>query len=113
MSTCNDVAGTVRGMHYQVAPHAETKILWVTDGRLYDVLVDLRADEPTYGQWVAVTLSADDDIALHVPEGVAHGYQTLEDNTRLIYLIGSGYARSMRGRCYGTTPLSGSSGQLP
>ncbi len=92
VTTLNEVAGTVRGMHYQVAPHAETKTLWVTDGRLFDVLVDLRPEEPTYGQWLSVTLAAEDDLALHVPEGVAHGYQTLEDDTRLTYLIGAGYA---------------------
>ena len=92
VSTANDVAGTVRGLHYQVAPFGETKTLWVTDGRLFDVLVDLRPDEPTYGSWISVTLGADDDLALHVPAGIAHGYQTLEDETRLTYLIGTSYA---------------------
>ena len=92
VTTANTVAGTVRGMHYQVAPHEETKTLWVTAGRLFDVLVDLRPDEPTYGEWVSVELSSDDDVALHVPAGIAHGYQTLEDDTSLTYLIGSGYA---------------------
>lgn len=92
VSTHNAVAGTVRGMHYQVAPYAETKTLWVTDGRLFDVLVDLRPEQPTYGRWISVTLSAEDDLALHVPEGVAHGYQTLEDDTRLTYLIGARHA---------------------
>jgi dTDP-4-dehydrorhamnose 3,5-epimerase len=79
--------GTVRGMHYQAAPHAESKTLWCTAGSVFDVLVDLRVDEPTYGSWVGVTLSADDPCALHVPEGVAHGYQTLFDGSDLTYLI--------------------------
>jgi dTDP-4-dehydrorhamnose 3,5-epimerase len=92
VATANTLVGTVRGMHYQVAPHQETKTLWVTSGRLFDVLVDLRPEEPTYGDWVSVELSADDDVALHVPAGIAHGYQTLEDDTSLAYLIGAGHA---------------------
>ena len=100
VSTTNTEAGTVRGLHYQVAPFEETKTLWVTRGALYDVLVDVRPDEPTYGHWVGVALSADDDVALHVPAGVAHGYQTLADDTSLTYLIGAAYspdhARTLR-----------------
>ena len=100
VTTANEVAGTIRGMHYQVAPAAEAKTLWVTDGSLCDVLVDLRPDEPTYGRWLSVDLSADDDVALHVPTGVAHGYQTLVDDTRLTYLISAGHspthARTLR-----------------
>jgi dTDP-4-dehydrorhamnose 3,5-epimerase len=87
VTTANEVAGTVRGMHYQVAPFEETKTLWVTRGALVDVLVDLRPAEPTYGQWVSVRLSDDDDVALHVPPGLAHGYQTLADETTLTYLM--------------------------
>lgn len=100
VTTANEVAGTIRGMHYQVAPAMEAKTLWVTDGALRDVLVDLRPDEPTYGQWVAVDLAAGDDVALHVPAGLAHGYQTLEDDTRLVYLISASHspdhARTLR-----------------
>jgi dTDP-4-dehydrorhamnose 3,5-epimerase len=100
VTTTNSLAGTVRGMHYQVAPHEETKTLWVTSGRLFDVLVDIRPDEPTYGEWVSVDLASDDDVALHIPAGVAHGYQALEDDTSLTYLIGAGYspahARTLR-----------------
>ena len=92
VSTFNHASGTIRGLHYQVAPHEETKILWVTQGRLLDVLVDLRPDEPTYGSWVSVELSERDDVALHVPPGIAHGYQTLEDGTSLTYLIDVPYA---------------------
>jgi len=85
--TTNEVAGTVRGMHVQVAPFEESKTLWVTHGRLLDVLVDVRPDQPTYGRWAAVELAAGDGLALHVPPGVAHGYQTLEDGTALTYLM--------------------------
>ena len=85
--TTNDLAGTVRGMHFQVPPHAETKTLWVTAGALFDVLVDMRPEEPTYGSWLGVDLTADDDLALQVPPGVAHGYQTLVAGTTITYLI--------------------------
>jgi dTDP-4-dehydrorhamnose 3,5-epimerase len=92
--------GTVRGMHYQASPHGEVKTLWCTHGAVFDVLVDLRPDEPTYGRWVSVELSAADPVALHVPPGIAHGYQTLVDDTALTYAIGSPYvaasARSLR-----------------
>ena len=98
--TTNDLAGTVRGMHLQVAPFEESKTLWVTHGRLLDVLVDARPDQPTYGRWAAVELAAGDVLALHVPPGVAHGYQTLEDGTSLTYLMRGAYspdhARTLR-----------------
>lgn len=87
----NRLRGTVRGMHYQVAPHTESKTLWCTAGSVFDVLVDLRPDEPTYGSWVGVTLSGDEPCALHVPPGVAHGYQTLVDGSDLTYLISAAY----------------------
>jgi dTDP-4-dehydrorhamnose 3,5-epimerase len=87
----NRLRGTVRGMHYQVEPHTESKTLWCTAGSVFDVLVDLRPDEPTYGNWVGVTLSADEPSALHVPAGVAHGYQALVDGSDLAYLISAPY----------------------
>lgn len=90
--TTNEVAGTVRGLHYQIAPHEEAKTLWVTRGALYDVVVDLRQNEPTYGRWWSIRLEAGDGRALHIPAGLAHGYQTLEDDTRLTYLISAPYA---------------------
>jgi dTDP-4-dehydrorhamnose 3,5-epimerase len=66
--------------------------LWVTRGSLYDVLVDLRPEEATYGQWISIDLSEDDDVALYVPGGIAHGYQTLADDTSITYLMGSAFA---------------------
>lgn len=83
----NAVAGTLRGMHFQVAPHEETKTLWCIHGSVLDVLVDVRPDSMTYGSWCSVTLSAGDGRAVHVPPGVAHGYQTLVDDSTLVYLI--------------------------
>lgn len=83
----NARAGTLRGLHYQEAPHQESKTLWCTSGSVYDVILDLREDLDTYGSWVAVELAASPPMALHVPPGVAHGYQTTADDTALTYLI--------------------------
>ncbi|BEP12667.1 dTDP-4-dehydrorhamnose 3,5-epimerase [Acidothermaceae bacterium B102] len=95
----NTVAGTVRGMHWQADPHGEAKTLWCTSGAVFDVLVDLRPG-PSYGTWLSVHLSAAEAVALHVPRGVAHGYQTLVDDTALAYLISTPYvataSRSLR-----------------
>ena len=87
----NHLRGTVRGLHYQVEPHAEAKTLWCSAGSLFDVLVDLRPEEPTYGTHWSVTLSAGEPVALHVPRGIAHGYQTMEDATEVTYLIATAY----------------------
>ncbi len=82
---------TLRGMHYQPAPNAETKLVRVSRGRIFDVAVDLRADSPTYRQWTAAELSADNLAALLIPEGVAHGFLTLEPHTDVIYQIAPAY----------------------
>ncbi|MGY2874545.1 dTDP-4-dehydrorhamnose 3,5-epimerase [Marmoricola sp. URHA0025 HA25] len=83
--------GTIRGLHYQEPPYEEAKTVWCTSGAIFDVLVDLRPDEPTFGQWISVDLHADDVTALHVPPGIAHGYQTIEDETVVSYLISGTY----------------------
>jgi dTDP-4-dehydrorhamnose 3,5-epimerase len=83
----NDVRGTVRGMHFQVHPHEESKTIWCMRGSVFDVLVDVRPDQPTYGSWCSVTLREGDGLALHVPPGIAHGYQTLEDDSALVYMM--------------------------
>ena len=88
----NERSGTVRGMHYQADPHEEAKTLWCYAGEVFDVLVDLRPDEPTYGKWVGVHLSGSEPVALHVPRGIAHGYQTLQDSSMMTYLISVPYA---------------------
>lgn len=79
-------AGTVRGLHFQHAPHAEKKIVRCLAGKVYDVLLDLRQGSPTFLQWRGVELSAENDLALLIPEGCAHGFQTLSDDVELLYL---------------------------
>ena len=81
----NHKRGTLRGMHFQKAPHAQAKIIRVTRGAVLDVIVDLRKDSPTYKQWDAVELSADTRRMLYMPEGIAHGYITLVDDTEAYY----------------------------
>jgi dTDP-4-dehydrorhamnose 3,5-epimerase len=83
----NPRAGTLRGLHYQQAPHAETKLVRAVRGRIFDVAVDLRGESPTYRRWTAAELSADNARALLVPEGVAHGFLTLEADTDVLYQI--------------------------
>lgn len=78
---------TLRGLHYQPAPHGETKLVRVTRGRIFDVAVDLRPASPTYRRWTAAELSADNLAALLIPEGVAHGFLTLEADTDVLYQI--------------------------
>ena len=75
----NDRRGTLRGMHFQKSPHAQAKIVRATRGALLDVMVDLRQDSPSYRQWDAVELTADNHRMLYMPEGIAHGYLTLTD----------------------------------
>lgn len=87
----NRKRGTLRGMHYQAAPHRENKLVRCTMGAIYDVIVDIRPESPTYRQWVGVELSARNRRALYIPEGVAHGFQTLEDDTEVLYQISSLY----------------------
>ena len=77
--------GTLRGMHYQTAPHEEAKLVRCTRGRAYDVVLDLRSGSPTRGRWAAAEIGAEDQRMVYVPEGCAHGFQTLEDDTELLY----------------------------
>lgn len=94
----NREAGTLRGMHYQEVPHAEDKLIRCTRGRLYDVIVDLRRESPTFAEWIALELSEDSGRMLYVPKGCAHGFQTLEDNTEVFYQMTEFYhAESARG----------------
>lgn len=78
-------AGTLRGMHYQRAPHAECKLVRCVRGALYDVIVDLRQDSPTFGRWEAFELTWDNGRQIYIPEGFAHGFQTLADGTDVLY----------------------------
>jgi len=84
--------GTLRGMHFQVAPHAELKLVRCTRGAVYDVILDLRPQSPTFARWVAVELSAENRRMLYIPEGLAHGFQSLVDDTELFYQITEYYA---------------------
>ena len=87
----NHLKGTLRGMHVQRAPHTEAKLLRCTSGSVYDVALDLRQGSSTYMRWIAVELSAENRRMLYIPEGCAHGYQTLEDATELSYLTSQLY----------------------
>jgi dTDP-4-dehydrorhamnose 3,5-epimerase len=88
----NNVAGTLRGMHFQFPPKPETKIVRATRGAIVDIIVDLRPESPTFLQSVSAELSADNGRALYVPERFAHGYQTLVDATETSYHVGEFYA---------------------
>ncbi len=91
-------AGTLRGMHYQVSPHDEVKVVRCLRGAVYDVAVDLRSRSPTYMRWVGVTLCAEDGGLFYVPAGCAHGYLTLSDDTEVMYMASTPYApQSVRG----------------
>jgi dTDP-4-dehydrorhamnose 3,5-epimerase len=83
--------GTVRGLHYQLPPSSEVKLVRCTTGALWDVIVDLRPDSPTYLQHVSVELTAKNRLALYIPEMVAHGFQTLEDGTEVFYQMSAFY----------------------
>lgn len=85
-------AGTLRGMHFQLAPHAEAKFVRCNRGALLDVIVDLRPGSPTRGQWIGVELTADNGAMLYAPEGFAHGYQTLCADTEMEYTTSALYA---------------------
>lgn len=83
--------GTLRGMHLQMAPYQEAKVARCTRGAIYDVLIDLRPHSPTFTQWIAATLTADNRHMLYVPEGCAHGFQTLVDATEVFYQMSAVY----------------------
>lgn len=87
----NIVVGTLRGLHFQRPPHGETKLVRCLRGALYDVIVDLRPESPTFSQWAAFELTADSRSTLYVPAGFAHGFQTLEAETEVSYMISAAY----------------------
>ncbi len=94
----NHRQGTLRGMHYQASPYGEAKLIRCTIGAIYDVLVDLRPTSPTFCQWTAVELTAQNRQMLYVPEGIAHGLQTLVDDTEVFYQMSAFYvAEAARG----------------
>jgi dTDP-4-dehydrorhamnose 3,5-epimerase len=83
--------GTLRGIHYQATPYPETKIVRCTRGAIYDVVVDLRPQSPTYKQWIGATLTAENRLMLYVPEECGHGFLTLADETEVFYQISEVY----------------------
>lgn len=83
--------GTLRGMHYQAPPYAEAKLVRVVAGAIFDAIVDLRPDSPTRGQWRGFELSAENRRMLYIPQGFAHGFQTLRDGTEILYQISEFY----------------------
>lgn len=96
----NHKKGTVRGMHYQVSPAAETKLVRCTKGAIYDVIIDMRPESPTFLSYIGVELTAENHRALYVPEMFAHGYQTLTDEAEVVYQVGEfytpGYEKGLR-----------------
>ena len=84
--------GVIRGLHLQNPPHAQAKLVWVLTGRVYDVIVDLQKGSPTYLKWEPFELSAEEPRLLFVPRGFAHGFCTLEQNTRVFYKVDAPYA---------------------
>ena len=87
----NTLRGTLRGMHFQREPHAEAKLIRCTRGAIHDVIVDLRPDSSSYCRWVAVELTDDNERMLYIPEGVAHGFQTLVDGSEVFYQMAAMY----------------------
>lgn len=87
----NKKSGTLRGMHYQLTPHEETKLVRCSRGAIYDVIVDLRPKSASFRKWIALELTADNHRMLYVPAGVAHGFQSLVDDTEVFYQISEFY----------------------
>ena len=109
----NKRKGTLRGMHFQHPPAAETKLVRCTRGAILDIIVDLRPESPTYLEHVEVELSADNYRALYVPERFAHGYQALEDTTETSYQVGEFYTPGVEGGLSPFDPGLGLSWPLP
>jgi dTDP-4-dehydrorhamnose 3,5-epimerase len=91
----NKRRGTLRGMHWQDPPHIECKLVRVTRGAIFDVIIDLRPASPTFKQYFSAELTAENHRQIYVPEGFAHGYQTLEDNTEIFYQMSAPFAPAL------------------
>ena len=97
--------GTLRGMHYQIDPYAETKLISCTNGKIFDVLIDLRPDSKTFKKWQSIELDSKNYSTLYVPEGIAHGFQTMEDDSVLSYQISNVYKPEYSGGIRWNDPL--------
>ena len=87
----NKKTGTLRGMHYQSSPYEEIKIVRCTQGKIFDVIIDLRSNSPTFRKWISFELSSKNHKMIYIPKGFAHGFQTLEDNTEIFYHMSDYY----------------------
>lgn len=97
--------GVLRGLHYQLNPHAQGKLVRVVQGRAWDVAVDIRQGSPTFGQWVGVELSAENKTMFWIPEGFAHGFLALEDNTQFLYKTTNYYNKESEGAIIWNDPM--------
>lgn len=104
---CSTRQGIIRGMHFQNPPHAETKLVRVAVGAIYDVFVDIRKDSPTFGQWGAAEISAEKHNMVYIPKGFAHGYCTLTDLTVVLYKVDEVYAPQSEGGLRWNDPTIG------
>jgi dTDP-4-dehydrorhamnose 3,5-epimerase len=102
--SCTAIRGTVRGMHFQHPPHAEMKLVSCLRGKVWDVAVDLRAGSPTLLQWHAEYLSAENGVSLLIPEGFAHGFQTLADDCEMLYFHTTAYCHEAEGGVHAEDP---------
>lgn len=109
----NHLAGTVRGMHFQAPPHAEVKLVRCVKGSLYDVIVDIRPDSPTYLRWFGAELSDANGLMMYVPHGFAHGYQALTADATAFYLVSAAYAAHAEGGLRHDDPLVAIAWPLP
>lgn len=90
----NNVAGTIRGLHYQNPPHEECKVVFCLNGAILDVLIDLRKDSPTFGKFMSIELKEGFEQAIFIPAMIAHGFQTLVDDTNIMYFHSASYSKS-------------------
>jgi dTDP-4-dehydrorhamnose 3,5-epimerase len=109
----NHKKGTIRGMHYQVEPATEAKLVRCTQGAIYDVIVDIRPDSPTFLAHIGVELTADNHRSLYVPEMFAHGYQTLTDGAEVVYQMNKLYTPGYERGLHYDDPMLGIEWQLP
>jgi dTDP-4-dehydrorhamnose 3,5-epimerase len=98
-------AGVVRGLHYQNAPYAQTKLVRALSGRILDVVVDLRINEPTFGKWYSLELSAENKKQLYVPKGFAHGFSVLSESAEILYKCDNYYHKESEGGLYYNDPV--------